>query len=73
MKKKNKILLFILTFVLIVIGVYYFYNTFIEDEKALRTSGAMDALVLWAKKGASQKKTIPDMGYYDAYIYPRQI
>ena len=73
MKKKNKILLFVLTFVLIVIGVYNFYNSYIEeDEKPVRTSGAMDALNFWSQQRAYPNKTIPDIGYYDAYIYSRQ-
>jgi len=72
MKKKNKILLFVLIFVLIMSGVYYFYFADTKEEKPLRTSGAMDALDLWAQQRAYPNKVIPDIGYYDAYIYSRQ-
>jgi photosystem II stability/assembly factor-like uncharacterized protein len=72
MKKHKNTFFIVIVFILAIIGIYYFYESGEKKEKPLRTSGAMDALDLWADQRAYPNKTIPDIGYYDAYIYSRQ-
>ena len=73
MKKGNTIILTIV-FVLIhtIPGIIYINNDSGKNEIPIKTSGAMDALDLWANQRAYPNKVIPDIGYYDAYIYSKQ-
>lgn len=72
MKKKNKILLVISILILSCIGIFYLINIGSNDEKPVKTSGALDALNFWTEQRAYPNKVIPDIGYYDAYRYSRQ-
>ncbi|MFC2092740.1 T9SS type A sorting domain-containing protein [Bacteroidota bacterium] len=72
MKKQNKILITIFILLLTFTGIYYFFNIGLKEEKPIKTSGALDALNFWTEQRAYPNMVIPDIGYYDAYIYSRQ-
>ena len=71
--KNNNIIKLIIVLALIhtIPGIFFFKDGSVKNEIPLKTSGAMEALDLWANQRAYPNKIIPDIGYYDAYVYSK--